>query len=167
MIKLLRVILWDEEIGRLVWDERRRLSYFTYNPEFVKKGLNISPLSAPVTGVRALAPVWGESEKIFQRLPAFVADSLPDSWGNQLFDLWRQQNHLSGRLFSVGASSNGRIFGRIVDFRSDYVKPTDCSLSISTSTLFCLSVFLHLILLVVCLHSEVFALPSCFAVAHL
>lgn len=96
MIKLLRVILWDEEIGRLVWDERRRLSYFTYNPEFVKKGLNISPLSAPVTGVRALAPVWGESEKIFQRLPAFVADSLPDAWGNQLFDLWRQQNHLSG-----------------------------------------------------------------------
>lgn len=68
-------------------------------------------------------------------------------------------------LFSVGTSSNGRIFGRIsgriVDFRSDYVKPTDCSLSISTSTLFCLSVFLHLILLVVCLHSEVFALPSC------
>ncbi len=96
MIKLLRVILWDEEIGRLAWDERRRLSYFTYNPEFVKKGLNISPLSAPVTGVRALAPVWGESEKIFQRLPAFVADSLPDAWGNQLFDLWRQQNHLSG-----------------------------------------------------------------------
>ena len=90
MIKLLRVILWDEEIGRLVWDERRRLSYFTYNPEFVKKGLNISPLSATVTGVRALAPVWGESEKIFQRLPAFVADSLPDAWGNQLFDLWRQ-----------------------------------------------------------------------------
>ena len=91
----------------------------------------------------------------------FVSDSLPDAWGNQLFDLWRQQNHLSGRLFSVGALSNDRIFGRIVDFRSDYVKPTDCSLSISTSTLFCLSVFLHLILLVVCLHSEVFALPSC------
>ena len=25
-----------------------------------------------------------------------MADSLPDAWGNQLFDLWRQQNHLSG-----------------------------------------------------------------------
>lgn len=95
MIKSLRVILWNEEIGRLAWDERRRLSYFTYNPEFVKKGLNISPLSAPINGIRALAPVWGESAKIYQRLPAFVADSLPDAWGNQLFDLWRQQNHLS------------------------------------------------------------------------
>ena len=28
-------------------------------------------------------------------MPSFVADSLPDAWGNQLFDLWRQQNHLS------------------------------------------------------------------------
>ena len=95
MIKTLRVILWDEEIGRLAWDERRRLSYFTYNPEFVKKGLNVSPLVAPVDGVRAMAPVWGEDTKIYQRLPAFVADSLPDAWGNQLFDLWRQQNHLA------------------------------------------------------------------------
>ncbi len=116
MIKSLRVILWNEEIGRLAWDERRRLSYFTYNPEFVKKGLNISPLSAPINGIRALAPVWGESAKIYHRLPAFVADSLPDAWGNQLFDLWRQQNHLSGadinpldRLSFIGRRGMGAL----------------------------------------------------------
>ena len=59
MIKSLRVILWNEEIGRLAWDERRKLSYFTYNPEFVKKGLNVSPLIAPLNGVRALTPHLG------------------------------------------------------------------------------------------------------------
>ena len=96
MIKSLRVLLWNEEIGRLAWDEHRKLSYFTYNPEFVKKGLNISPLLAPLNGVRALTPIWGEEAKIYQKLPAFVADSLPDTWGNQLFELWRQQNHLAG-----------------------------------------------------------------------
>ena len=95
MIKSLRVILWNEEIGRLAWDERRRLSYFMYNPEFIKKGLNLSPLVAPIDGARGLAPVWGEDAKIYQKLPAFIADSLPDAWGNQLFDLWRQQNHLA------------------------------------------------------------------------
>ena len=95
MTKSLRVILWGEEIGRLMWDERRRLSYFIYNPDFVKKGLNVSPLVAPIESVRALSPVWGEEAKIYQKLPSFVADSLPDAWGNQLFDLWRQQNHLS------------------------------------------------------------------------
>lgn len=94
MIKTIKVILWDEEIGRLSWDDRRRLSYFTYNPEFLKKGRDISPLVAPVTGVKATMPIWGEDERIYQRLPAFIADSLPDAWGNQLFDLWRQQNHI-------------------------------------------------------------------------
>ena len=50
MVQLLKVILWDEEIGRLAWDARRRVSYFMYNPSFQKKGLNISPLVAPVDG---------------------------------------------------------------------------------------------------------------------
>ncbi|MBQ1697169.1 MAG: type II toxin-antitoxin system HipA family toxin [Bacteroidales bacterium] len=95
MTKTLKIYLWGEEIGRLTWDERRRLSYFTYNPDFVKKGLNISPFVAPINSARVLAPIWGEDAKIYQKLPAFVADSLPDAWGNQLFDLWRQQNHLS------------------------------------------------------------------------
>ncbi len=95
MFKLLKVFLWDEEIGRLAWDDRRKLSYFTYNPEFVKKGLEVSPLAAPIGQTRGMLPVWGEDAKIYQKLPAFVADSLPDAWGNQLFDLWRQQNHLS------------------------------------------------------------------------
>lgn len=95
MVQSLKVILWGEEIGRLAWDARRRLSYFMYNPVFLKKGLNISPLAAPVDEVRGLTPIWGEEAKIYQKLPAFVADSLPDAWGNQLFDLWRQQNHLS------------------------------------------------------------------------
>lgn len=95
MIKSLKIILWDEEIGRLAWDEHRRLSYFTYNPDFIKKGLNISPLVAPIDETRVLLPVWGEDAKIYQKLPAFVADSLPDAWGNQLFDLWRQQQKLS------------------------------------------------------------------------
>ena len=95
MTKTLKVILWGEEIGRLAWDERRHLSYFMYSPDFIKKELNISPLVAPIKEVRALAPVWGEDAKVYQKLPAFVADSLPDAWGNQLFDLWRQQHHLA------------------------------------------------------------------------
>ena len=95
MVQSFKVIIWGEEIGRLSLDARRRLAYFMYNPTFLKKGLNISPLVAPVDGVRGLTPIWGEEAKIYQKLPAFVADSLPDAWGNQLFDLWRQQNHLS------------------------------------------------------------------------
>ena len=69
MVQSLKVILWGEEIGRLAWDVKRRLSYFMYNPAFLKKGLNISPLAAPVDGARGLTPVWGEEAKIYQKNP--------------------------------------------------------------------------------------------------
>ena len=52
MIKTLRVMLWESEVGRLVWDERRNLSYFTFNPEFLKKGIDVSPIAAPIISSR-------------------------------------------------------------------------------------------------------------------
>ncbi len=44
MVNTLRVMLWDEEIGRF-WHGiiAAGLSYFTYNPEFLKKGIDVSP----------------------------------------------------------------------------------------------------------------------------
>lgn len=124
MTKTLKVILWGEEIGRLAWDERRKRSYFIYNPEWLKKGLNISPLVAPIDGARGLMPIWGEEAKIYQKLPAFVADSLPDAWGNQLFDLWRQQNHLSNaditpldKLSFIGKRGMGAL-----EFQPEYAR---------------------------------------------
>lgn len=33
----LRVKLWDDEIGVLMWDKQRKKSYFIYNPKFLKK----------------------------------------------------------------------------------------------------------------------------------
>ena len=91
----LKIMLWGEEIGRLMWDKRRHTSYFTFNPSFLNKGLDISPLAAPLKGINAMKPIWGEETKIYQRLPAFLADSLPDAWGNHLFEFWRTSNHLS------------------------------------------------------------------------
>lgn len=69
MVQSLKVSLWGEEIGRLAWDAERSLSYFMYNPVFLKKGLNISPLAVPIDGARGLTPVWGEEVKIYQKTP--------------------------------------------------------------------------------------------------
>ena len=60
------------KIGRLAWNTRRRLSCFIYNPAFLKKGLNISPLAAPVDGARGLTPVWGEEAKIIKKSDEFI-----------------------------------------------------------------------------------------------
>jgi serine/threonine-protein kinase HipA len=95
MAKILKVMLWGEEVGRLSWSDSRKLSYFTFNPKFLSKQLNIAPITAPINDAMMYTDVWGDTQRLYQRLPAFLADSLPDAWGNQLFTLWMQQNHIS------------------------------------------------------------------------
>ena len=67
MVKTLKVILWDEEVGRLSWDDKRQMSYFTYNPTFVHRGIDISPLWASIRNNRGLMPIWGEEQRIYQK----------------------------------------------------------------------------------------------------
>lgn len=89
--KTLRVILWGREVGRLSIDSHRHLPFFEYNREWFASGLDISPLNASIKQPQNLRPIFGASEKIYQKLPPFLADSLPDAWGNELFEQWRQQ----------------------------------------------------------------------------
>ena len=84
-------MLWGREVGRLSIDARRGLPYFEYNREWVETGLDISPLNASIKLPQNLRPIFGASEKIYQKLPPFLADSLPDAWGNELFEQWRRQ----------------------------------------------------------------------------
>ena len=87
-----------EEVGKLYWDERSQRAVFNYHPDFIKKGLEIAPLTASVKGSAAKGmPILGNKEKIYQGLPPFLADSLPDRWGNMVFDQWVSQNHIPKR----------------------------------------------------------------------
>lgn len=90
--KILKVLLWGREVGRLCIDPRRALPYFEFNREWFETGLDISPLNASIKLPQNLRPIFGASEKIYQKLPPFLADSLPDAWGNELFEQWRQQH---------------------------------------------------------------------------
>ena len=89
--RILKVMLWGSEVGRLCIDLRRALPFFEYNREWFETGLDISPLNASIKLPQNLRPIFGASEKIYQKLPPFLADSLPDAWGNELFEQWRQQ----------------------------------------------------------------------------
>ena len=84
--KILKVMLWGREVGRLCVESRRHLPYFEYNREWIESGLDISPLDASIKQPQNLRPIFGASEKKYQKLPPFLADSLPDAWGNALFE---------------------------------------------------------------------------------
>ena len=83
--RILKVMLWGREVGRLCIDPRRALPYFEYNREWIETGLDVSPLNASIKLPQNQRPIFGASEKIYQKLPPFLADSLPDAWGNELF----------------------------------------------------------------------------------
>lgn len=88
----LKVILWDKEIGRLSWDNKRNISYFEYSPDFLSGNLDVFPLIASIKLRTSNRPFPGDKDNnLYHRLPPFIADSLPDSWGNRVFELWRIQ----------------------------------------------------------------------------
>jgi len=126
MKETLKVYLWGQEIGRLAWHESRKLSFFTYNPEFLKGSLDIAPLTASIHHPSSTRAIFGETERIYQKLPAFIADSLPDAWGNSLFEQWRRENHLTERsvtplekLAFIGKRGMGAL-----EFVPEAVRPT-------------------------------------------
>ena len=90
----LKVNLWGREIGRLIWNETARRTYFMYNPEIIESLPDLAPLISPASKRDAMIPVYGDERPLYQRLPPFIADSLPDSWGNTLFDKWVRDNKI-------------------------------------------------------------------------
>ncbi len=83
----LKVKLWGQEIGRLVWESSTRRIYFMYNPN-LRNIPDIAPLLSSSLRRNTLLPIYGDDRPLYQGLPPFIADSLPDSWGNTLFDKW-------------------------------------------------------------------------------
>ena len=85
----LSVRLWGQEIGQLCWNASKGNSYFYFSREFLSSGLDIAPLVASTKDPEARFAIFGNTDSLkYQKLPPFIADSLPDDWGNSLFDQW-------------------------------------------------------------------------------
>jgi len=87
------VRLWDTVVGYLSLNKDKRTSVFRFDPNFVKKNWDIAPILMPVTGidilkVRSFIPEDEGDFRTYKGLPEFVADSLPDSFGNRVINAW-------------------------------------------------------------------------------
>lgn len=96
MVNLAKVHIWGEYAGAVLWDDSRDLASFEFDPEFRRKGWNLSPLMMPLshTGVHSFP---GLSRDTFMGLPGLLADALPDSYGKALLDRWL---NAQGRTFA-------------------------------------------------------------------
>jgi serine/threonine-protein kinase HipA len=97
MVDVAEVRIWGELAGAVRWDEEQQLGYFQYDPKFLLKGWNLSPIKMPIeNGSRIysfpeLRKGRGETEDTFKGLPGLLSDALPDKYGNRLINVWLAQ----------------------------------------------------------------------------
>lgn len=82
------VRVWGRRVGAVALDPRLGYYAFEYDPGFVKQGIEVAPLTMPL-GEAADPFVFADlPTPTFKRLPALLADALPDDFGNALIDAW-------------------------------------------------------------------------------
>ena len=97
------VILWGEAVGAVAWLADRGYAAFEYEPAFLKKGLDISPLRMSLEaaikgdGIFSFPALVNDT---FLGLPGLLADALPDKFGNSIIDAWLARNGRDSSSFS-------------------------------------------------------------------
>ena len=92
------VKIWGELAGAVAWNEDKSLGIFEFDPKFKQLGWDLSPLKMPVLSPRNQYsfPELRKDRSIdyntFKGLPGLLADALPDSYGNQLLNMWLAQH---------------------------------------------------------------------------
>jgi serine/threonine-protein kinase HipA len=81
---VVEVRAWGATVGAVARDSRGELG-FEFDPVWVERGLEISPLHLPLA-VRRVYSFPRLSEQTWYRLPPAIADSLPDRFGNAIID---------------------------------------------------------------------------------
>ena len=89
------VKLWGQMVGSLMWDASSEMAVFEYDSRYRRNGLDIAPLTMPLSkGTRPFSFPANRNE-CFKGLPGLIADSLPDKYGDQIITEWFKRQGLS------------------------------------------------------------------------
>jgi serine/threonine-protein kinase HipA len=83
----IEVVIWGNPVGAVMRDPGSGYYVFAYNPDFKKSGVEPAPLTMPVMTLNPYVFAY-LPELTYKRLPAMLADCLPDDFGNSLIDAW-------------------------------------------------------------------------------
>lgn len=111
------------EVGEMI--SSKGVVWFRYHPEYLRVGLNLSPIKLPFTGEPQSA-----EKKPFEGLFGLFNDSLPDGWGRLLLDRTLASKGMDNgritpldRLSIVGSSGMGALVYRPEIFPERTVGP--------------------------------------------
>ncbi|EPZ2424374.1 type II toxin-antitoxin system HipA family toxin [Vibrio vulnificus] len=86
VMEVITITYQGDLVGAVSFDTEKGLGSFEYDPSFVKKGVELSPIKMPLSN-----RIYRFSEldfNTFKGLPGLIADSLPDDFGNAVLNAW-------------------------------------------------------------------------------
>ena len=83
-VDVVEVRCWDTRVGAVALDERSGFYVFEYEPAWADAHVELAPSTMPTNGTARTFVFPTLSATTFHRLPAMLADSLPDDFGNAL-----------------------------------------------------------------------------------
>lgn len=87
MVDVAQVRMFGKPVGAVSWNPQYGIARFEYDDDFVRSGIQPSPILMPTREGRIYS--FGElNQETFKGLPGMLADSLPDTYGRALFDKW-------------------------------------------------------------------------------
>ena len=87
-VTIVEVRAWNRLVGAVALDPRLSYYAFEYAPAFVTTGIELAPLTMPLAGAQRPFIFPDLPELTYKRLPAMLADALPDDFGNSLVNAW-------------------------------------------------------------------------------
>ncbi|HAS6257468.1 TPA: type II toxin-antitoxin system HipA family toxin [Vibrio vulnificus] len=86
VMEVITITYQDDLVGAVSFDTEKGLGSFEYDPSFVKKGVELSPIKMPLSNRIYRFPELDFNT--FKGLPGLIADSLPDDFGNTVLNAW-------------------------------------------------------------------------------
>lgn len=90
-VDAIEVHVWGRKVGAVALDTKLSYYVFEYEPKFIREGIELAPLSMPLAQAQSPFVFTDLPELTYKRLPALLADALPDDFGNTLIDGWMAQ----------------------------------------------------------------------------
>lgn len=86
VMEVITITYQDDLVGAVSFDTEKGFGSFEYDPGFIKKGVELSPLKMPLSNRIYSFPELDFNT--FKGLPGLIADSLPDDFGNAVLNAW-------------------------------------------------------------------------------
>jgi serine/threonine-protein kinase HipA len=115
-VSAIEVRIWGKTVGAAALDPKLGYYAFEYAPAFIRTGIELAPLTMPLEQAASPFVFTDLPEQTYVRLPAMLADALPDAFGNNLINAWMAAKGVSkssitplDRLAYMGKRSVGAL----------------------------------------------------------